>query len=58
MGGLRFKESLDGKYINVSEALRIPLLADICGLIAASFEIEKSEEEDQLPAKHWIAQLI
>lgn len=58
MGGLRFKESLDGKYINVSEALRIPPLANIRGLIAASFEIEKSEEENQLPEKHWITQLV
>lgn len=58
MEGLRFQESLDGKYINVSEALRIPPLANIRGLIAASFEIEKSEEEDQLPEKHWIAQLV
>lgn len=58
MGGLHFKESLNGEYINVSEALRIPPLADISELIAASFEIEKGQEEDQLPEKHWIAQLV
>lgn len=49
---------MNGEYINVSEALHIPPLADIRELIAASFEIEKSEEEDQLPEKHWIAQLV
>ena len=49
---------MNGKYINVSEALHISPLADIRELIAASFEIEKSEEEDQLPEKHWIAQLV
>ena len=46
MGGLRFKDSLDGEYINASEVLRIPPLTDIRELIAASSEIEKSEEEN------------
>lgn len=41
MGGLRFKDSLDGEYINASEVLRIPPLTDIRELIAASSEIEK-----------------
>ena len=58
MGGLRFKESLDGKYINASEGLRIPPLTDIRELIAASSEIEKSEEENQLPERRWIEQLV
>lgn len=58
MGGLRFKESMDGDYINASETLRIPPLTDIRELIAASSEIEKSEEEDQLPEMRWIAQLV
>lgn len=49
MGGFRFKESMDGEYINASESLHIPPLTDIRELIAASSEIEKSEEEDQLP---------
>lgn len=46
MGGSRFKESMDGEYINASEILCIPPLTDIRELIAVSFEIEKSEEED------------
>lgn len=58
MGGFRFKESMDGEYINASETLRIPPLTDIRKLIAASSEIEKSEEENQLPEMRWIAQLV
>ena len=58
MGGLRFKESLEGEYINTSEVLRIPPLTDIRELIAASSEIEKSEEENHLPERRWIEQLI
>ena len=58
MGGLRFKESLEGEYINASEVLRIPPLTDIRELIAASSEIEKSEEENHLPERRWIEQLV
>ena len=58
MGGLRFKDSLDGEYINASEVLRIPPLTDIRELIAASSEIEKSEEEHHLPERRWIEQLV
>ena len=58
MGGLRFKESLDGEYINVSEILRVPPLTDIRELIAASSAIEKSEEENHLPERRWIEQLV
>ena len=58
MGGLRFKDSLDGEYINASEVLRIPPITDIRELIAASSEIEKSEEENHLPERRWIEQLV
>ena len=58
MGGFRFKENLDGEFINVSNMLHIPPLANIRELIAASAEIEKSEEENRLPEKRWIAQLV
>ncbi len=37
MGGFRFKESMDGEYINASESLHIPPLTDIRELIAARF---------------------
>ena len=58
MGGFRFKEDLGGEFINVSESLKIPPLTDIRELIAASAEIEKSEENNMLPDRKWIAQLV
>ena len=58
MGGFRFKEDPDGEFLNVSESLKIPPLTDIRELIAANAEIEKSEENNTLPDKKWIAQLV
>ena len=58
MGGFRFKETEEGDFINVNENLKMPPLADVRDLIAASMEIEKSEEENLLPAKKWVAQLV
>ena len=58
MGAFRFKESKDGGFINVSESLKIPPLTDIRELIAASTEIEKSEEGNVLPDRKWVAQLV
>jgi serine/threonine-protein kinase HipA len=58
MGGLRFKERIDGNFINMSDTLLIPPLTDIRELIAASREIEKSEEENLLPDKKWVTQLV
>ena len=58
MGGFRFKEEKDGDFINVDESLKIPPLTDVRELIAASMEIERSEEENLLPAKKWINQLV
>ncbi len=58
MGGFRFKEELDGDFINMSDSLRIPPLTSIRELVVASHEIEKSEENNILPDKKWIAQLV
>ena len=58
MDGYRFKETPDSEFINVSESLKIPPLTDIRELIAASAEIEKSEENNMLPDRKWIAQLV
>lgn len=58
MGGFRFKESPDGEFINCEKSLRIPPLTDIRALVAASMEIEKSEEQNQLPEKKWLLQLL
>ncbi len=58
MGGFRFKEVPDGQFINVDESLRIPPLTDIRELIASSSEIEKSEENNQIPDNKWLTQLL
>lgn len=58
MGAFRFKESKDGGFINISESLKIPPLTDIRELVAASAEIEKSEEGNILPDRKWVAQLV
>ena len=58
MGGFRFKRELEGDYINVSPSLKIPPLTEIRELIHASMEVEKSEENNVLPEKKWITQLI
>lgn len=58
MGGFRFKEDKNGEFINVSESLKIPPLTDLRELITASTEIEKSEEENILPERKWIVQLV
>lgn len=58
MGAFRFKEDPDGEFINVSESLKIPPLTDIRELIAASAEIERSEEDNVLPDRKWITQLV
>jgi len=58
MGGFRFKTSLDNDFINTSNVLRTPPLADIRELIYASNEIENSEANNQLSDLKWLEQLI
>ena len=58
MGGFRFRENQDGAFMNREESLRIPPLTDIRVLVAASMEIEKSEEQNLLPEKKWLLQLV
>ena len=58
MGGFRFKTDPDGEFINCDSHLRIPPLTDLRSLVAASMEIEKSEEQNRLPEKKWIQQLV
>ena len=58
LGGFRLKRELDGDFINVSPSLKIPPLTELRQLVLASQEVEKSEENDVLPEKKWIAQLI
>lgn len=58
MGAFRFKESADGEFINADDIMPIPPITSIRELIAASEEIEKSEESNMLPKKKWLMQLI
>ena len=44
--------------VNCDSHLRIPPLTDLRSLVAASMEIEKSEEQNRLPEKKWIQQLV
>lgn len=58
MGGFRFREEPEGDFINCDDFLRIPPLTDIRPLVAASMEIERSEEQNQQPEKKWLLQLL
>lgn len=58
MGGFRFKETSEGNFINADKDLRISPLTNIRDLLFASQEIEKSEEQNLLPDKKWLAQLM
>lgn len=58
MGGFRFKEEVDGEFINSSSTLRVPPLTDIRTLEASSWEIERSEQANEMPEKRWIEQLV
>lgn len=58
MGGFRFKEKVDGVFINSSPTLRVPTLTDIRTLGVSSWEIERSEQANELPEKRWIEQLV
>lgn len=58
MGGFRFKEVGNECFINSGSNLRIPPITSIRELIHASHEIERSEEENELPDKKWLIQLI
>ena len=58
MGGFRFSETSDDKFINCEPDLKVPPLANVRELIQAAQEIEASEEKHILPEKKWINQLI
>ena len=58
MGGFRFSETPDGKFINCDPDLKVPPLANVRELMQAAQEIEASEERHILPEKKWINQLI
>lgn len=57
MGGLRFSESMDMNFINVTDRLSVPPIVNLRELIAASQAIEEAEEKGVLPEKRWLDQL-
>ena len=58
MGAFRFRETLNGNFINADTSLRIPPLTELRELITASKEIERNEDANTLPEKRWITQLV
>ena len=58
MGGFRFAETQDGKFINCETRMRVPPLASVRELMHAAHEIEASEEKHLLPSKKWLVQLL
>lgn len=58
MGGFRFSETTDGKFINTEPSLRVPPLTSVRELMQAAREIEASEEKQLLPQKKWLLQLL
>ena len=58
MGAFRFKKDPQGDFINADKSLKIPPFADIRELMAASAEMERCEENNVLPDRKWIAQLV
>ncbi len=58
MGGFRFKEMGKDHFINSDNSLRVPPITTVRELMHASHEIERSEDENELPDKRWITQLV
>lgn len=58
MGGFRFCHKKGEAFINCDETLRIPPLTDISSLLVASQEFERCEDNNTLPEKRWIQQLV
>lgn len=58
MGALRFKEALDGEFLNAGAIRRIPALTGLRELQEASTAIERSEEEHRLPDQRWLEMLL
>jgi len=58
MGGLRFKETEEGPYLNDEASLRVPPIATIRELAAAADAVEQSDEKGTLPEERWLYQLL
>ena len=58
MGGLRFKETKSGPYLNDDAGLRVPPITSLRELAAAVDAVEKSDEKGDLPEERWLLQLL
>ncbi len=58
IGGLRFKNTPTGSFINSDPRLCIPPLTDLRSLVQASMEFERCELKNVMPDKRWIQQLV
>lgn len=58
MGGLRFKETESGPYLNDDAGLRVPPITTLRELAAAADAVEKSDEKGELPEERWLFQLL
>lgn len=58
MGGIRYKEENCENYINAGARYPVPPLENIRTLCDACHEVEDAEENNELPEKRWLEQLI
>ncbi len=57
MGALRFKETVEGDFMNTASHLSIPPLTTVKELTRISQEYEAADDKNELPEKKWILQL-
>ena len=58
VGGLRFKETEEGPFLNDDAGLRVPPITTIRELADAADAIERSDEKGTLPEERWLYQLL
>lgn len=58
IGGLRFKESETGPFLNDDSSLKVPPLARIRELVDAAHAVELSDEKGELPEEQGLFQLL
>lgn len=58
MGGLRFKETENGPFLNDQAGLRVPPVVTLRELADAANAVEESDERGELPEERWLFQLL
>lgn len=58
MGGFRFSKDPGGDFINTGTEFKVPPLTGVGELMHAAHEVERSELDNELPSRKWIAQLV